>query len=221
MGCLRSVGCLVMLGVVGGAAWLFRADWEPVVKRAASGVLSSPEQSAAIHWEPISAQGSSRARDAIEGLGARNGPVFANVAPADLASYVFDALTRALPPSAANVEAAAIGEQLAVRADVRLADFGGPSSFGPLAGMLGEHEPVRFVGTLAMTQPGLAEFRVSSLMIKDLAVPQSMIPKLVERMGRGPRPSGISPNALAFAVPPYIADVRVHDGKITLYKTVP
>jgi len=210
-----------MLGVVGGAAWLFRADWEPVVKRAASGVLSSPEQSAAIHWEPISAQGSSRAREAIEGLGARNGPVFANVAPADLASYVFDALTRALPPSAANVEAAAIGEQLAVRADVRLADFGGPSSFGPLAGMLGEHEPVRFVGTLAVTQPGLAEFRVSSLMIKDLAVPQSMIPKLVERMGRGPRPSGISPNALAFAVPPYIADVRVHDGKITLYKTVP
>jgi hypothetical protein len=48
-----------------------------------------------------------------------------------------------------------------------------------------------------------------------------MIPKLVESMGRGPRPAGVSPNALAFAVPPYLADVRVHDGKITLYKTVP
>ncbi len=210
-----------MLGVVGGAAWLFRADWEPVVKRAANGVLSSPEQSAAIRWEPISAEGSSRARDAIEGLGAHSGPVFANVAPADLASYVFDALTRELPPSASNVEAAAIGEQLAVRADVRLADFGGPSSFGPLSGMLGEREPVQFAGALAITQPGLAEFRVSSLTIKNLAVPQAMIPNLVQRMGHGPRPAGISPNALAFAVPRYIADVRVHDGKITLYKTVP
>lgn len=221
MGCLRSVGCLAMLGVVGAAAWLFRADWEPVVKHAASGVLASPEQSAAIHWEPISAQGSSRARDAIERLGAHSGPVFANVAPGDLASYVFDALTRELPPSASNIETAVTGEQLAMRADVRLADLGGPSSFGPLSGMLGEREPVQLAGTLAITQPGLAEFRVSSLMIKDLAVPQAMIPNLVERMGRGPRPTGISPNSLAFAVPPYIADVRVHDGKITLYKTVP
>lgn len=221
MGCLRSAGCLVMLCVVGGTAWVFRADWEPAVKRAASRALSPPEQSAAIHWEPMSADGSSRAREAVEGLGARSGPVFANVAPGDLASYVFDALSRELPPSASNVEAAAIGEQLAMRADVRLADFGGLSSLGPLAAMLGEHEPVQFTGVLAITQPGLAEFRVSSLRIKDVAVPQAMIPKLVQNMGRGPRPAGASPNALAFAVPRYIADVRVHDGKITLYKTLP
>lgn len=221
MGCLRSVGCLVMLGVVGSAAWLLRADWEPAAKRAVSGVLSSPEQSAAIHWEPISAEGSSRARDAVDKLGARSGPVFANVAPGDLASYVFDALTRELPQSASNVEAAAIGEQLAMRADVRLADFGGASSLGPLAGMLGDREPVQFTGSLAITQPGLAEFRVSSLTIKDLAVPSAMIPTLVQRMGRGARPPGVSPNAMAFAVPRYIADVRVHDGKVTLYKTVP
>lgn len=219
-GCLRSIGCLVLLVVLGAAAWLFRGEWEPAVRRIATGSLSSPDQSAA-HWEPITAQGSSRARDAVDRLGAKSGPVFANVAPGDLASYVFDALTKQLPPSASNVEAAAIGEQLAIRADVRLADFGGPASFGPVAGMLSDREPIQFTGTLAITQPGLAEFRVTSMRIKDLAVPLAMIPTILQRMGHAPRPAGASPNGLPFAVPRYIADVRVHDGKITLYKTVP
>jgi len=219
-GCLRSIGCLVLLVVLGAAAWLFRGEWEPVVRRVATGSLSSPDQTA-VHWEPISAQGSSRARDAVDRLGAKSGPVFANVAPGDLASYVFDALAKQLPPSASDVEAAAIGEQLAIRADVRLADFGGPASFGPVAGMLSDREPIQFTGTLAITQPGLAEFQVTSVRIKDFAVPSAMIPSLLARMSRAPRPPGTSPNGLPFAVPRYIADVRVHDGKITLYKTVP
>jgi len=219
-GCLRSIGCLVLLVVLGVSGWLFRGEWEPVVRRVATGSLSSPDQSA-VHWEPITAEGSSHARDAIDRLGARSGPVFANVAPGDLASYVFDALTRQLPPSASDVEAAAIGEQLAIRADVRLADFGGPASFGPVAGMLSDREPVQFTGTLAITQPGLAEFQVTSVRIKDLAVPSAMVPSILARMSRAPRPAGTSPNGLPFAVPRYIADVRVHDGKITLYKTVP
>lgn len=219
-GCLRSIGCLVLLVVLGAAAWLFRGEWEPAVRRIATGAPSLADQSAA-HWEPVTAQGSSRAHDAIDRLGAKSGPVFANVAPGDLAGYVFDALAKQLPPSASNVEAAAIGEQLAIRADVRLADFGGPASFGPVAGMLSDREPIQFTGTLAITQPGLAEFRVTSVRIKDLAVPSAMIPSILQRMGHVTRPAGTSPNGLPFAVPRYIADVRVHDGKITLYKTVP
>ena len=218
--CLRSIGCLVLLVVLGAAGWLFRSQWEPVVRRVATGSLSPPDRSD-VHWEPITAQGSSRARDAVDRLGAHSGPVFANVAPGDLASYVFDALTRQLPPSASDVEAAAIGEQLAIRADVRLADFGGPTSFGPVAGVLSDREPVQFTGTLAIAEPGLAEFRVTSMRIKDFAVPSAMIPRILQRMGHAPRPAGASPNGLPFVIPRYLADVRVHDGKITLYKTVP
>jgi len=219
-GCLRSLGCLVLVVVLGAAAWLFRGAWEPAIKRVATGSLASSDQSAA-HWEPISAQGSSRARDAIDRLGGRTGPVFANVAPGDFASYVFDALTKELPSSASDVEAAAIGERLAIRADVRLSDFGGPASFGPVAGVLSDREPVQFTGTLAVAEPGLAEFRVTGMRIKNLMVPGAVIPRLVQRMGHEPRPAGASPNGLPFAVPRYIADVRVHDGTITLYKTLP
>ncbi|HSC33567.1 MAG TPA: hypothetical protein VLD17_17740 [Gemmatimonadaceae bacterium] len=217
--CLRSLGCLVLIVFLGAVAWLFRGQWEPAVKRFAGGSPSAEQ--AAAHWEPISALGSSRARDAIDRLGARSGPVFANVAPGDFASYVFDALTRELPSSASDVEAAAIGEQLAMRAEVRLSDFGGPAAFGPVAGVLSDREPVEFTGALAITEPGLAEFRVTNIRIKDLVVPSAMIPNLVGRMGREARPPGASPNGLPFAVPRYIADVRVHDGKITLYKTLP
>ncbi|MBX6331648.1 MAG: hypothetical protein IRY91_07360 [Gemmatimonadaceae bacterium] len=47
-----------------------------------------------------------------------------------------------------------------------------------------------------------------------------MIPRLLARLARAPRPSGVAADALALTVPPYIADVRIHDGKITLYKVV-
>jgi hypothetical protein len=223
MGCFRALGCLVAAIVLACAAFVFRAQWLPVVHRAVSGVLASSGSSStpAARWEPISAEGSSRARDAIDKLGARSGPVFANLSPGDLASYVFDALTRALPPSASNVEAAAIGDQLAIRADVRPADFGGRAAFGPLGNMFGDREPVQFAGTLEIVHVGQAEFRVTSLRIKDLAIPSAMVPSLLRNVARGRRPAGLAPNALALPVPDFIGDVRVHDDKITLYKTIP
>lgn len=236
MGCLRTVGCFTLLVVGAAIAWFFRASWLPLVERplreAVSGGAvappSKPSSDAAVkpaaaepRWEPVTAEGTSRARDAVQSLDRRAGPVFANLAPGDLAGYVYQQLAKELPPSAANVEAAAAGEQLWVRADVKLSDFGGAKELGPLAGMLGDRERVEFGGTLDVVRPGLAEFRVRSLRIKELVVPSALIPRLMARIARGPRPAGVAVDALPLELPTYIADVRIRRDKITLYKAIP
>lgn len=236
MGCLRTVGCFTFLLVVAALAWLFRADWMPLVDRpiratAGGSVASAPAGSArsapsapappALQWDAVTAEGTSRARDAVQSLDRRAGPVFANVAPADLVGYVYQQIAKELPPSADNIEAAAADEELWVRADVKLSDFGGAKELGPLAGMLGDRERVSLGGTLDVVRPGTAEFRVRDVKIRDFPVPAPLVPRLMRRIARGPRPAGVAAGALPVTLPSYIADVRILRDKITLYKAVP
>jgi hypothetical protein len=221
MGCLRNLGCLVLLVVIAAVAWAFRADWMPLVRgrvNRAAPVAAAPRPEV---WESATPDGAARAKEAIQKLGERSGPVFANLSPGDLLAYVEDALAKQLPPSVQHIEASATDGQLWVRAEVNPSDLGGAGALGPLAGMLGDREPVRFGGTIDIVRPGLAELRVQSLRIRDLPVPSSMIPKLIHSSGRDRRPAGVAADALPIPVPSYIADVRIRNGKITLYKAVP
>jgi hypothetical protein len=59
-----------------------------------------------------------------------------------------------------------------------------------------------------------------SLEVGGIAVPKAAIPRLLRNIERGRRPAGLADNALPLVIPPYIADVRIARGKITLYKDV-
>lgn len=169
-------------------------------------------------WQPLSPAGAARARTAIEGLGQRSGPVFANIRAGDLAAFVFDSLSRQFPPSAENLEAAVIGDQLHVRGTLRLSDLGGTQALGPLASMLGEREPVQFGGTLEMLGTGLAQYRVRLLKVREFSIPPRAIPRLLRNAGGKSRPQGLADDALPLVVPRYIGDVRIGDGRVTVYK---
>lgn len=214
-GCVRKLGCLVLLLVLAAALWFTRARWLPMVRGEPAGPAAG-----AVVWEPLTEAGAARARSAVAGLATRSGPVFVNLRPGDLASYVFVALSRELPPSSQNVAAAVIGDRMYVRAEVRLSDFGGGDVLGPLAGFLGDRETMMFGGTFEVIRPGLAQFHVQELKLRELTVPQRMIPRLVQRIGRGARPEGVAPDALPLEIPEHIGDVRVARGKVTLYKHV-
>jgi hypothetical protein len=215
-GCLRNIGCLVVVALLAVALWFTRARWLPLVSGDRPVELAAAEGV----WEPVSRAGAERARQAIAGLGTRSGPVYANLGPGDVASYVFLALQRELPPSAQNVAAAVIGDRLYVRADIALADVGGAEILGPLAGFLSDKETMMFGGTFAVVRPGLAQFHVKELKLRELAVPAKMIPRMLQRVARGSRPEGLAPDALPLVVPEQIGDVRVGRGKVTLYKSV-
>jgi hypothetical protein len=219
-GCLRRLGCFViLLLLLGAVAWFTRDRWYPRVRdwRAGAGAPAAP----AVVWEPLTPEGAERARQAVASLDRKSGPAFASTRPGDISAYVFTGVARQLPPSAEDVRAAAIGDRLYVRSVVDLSDFGGGKVLGPLAGFLSERDTVQFGGDFAIVRPGLAEFRVREIRLRELSVPQRLIPRLIAQIRRGGRPEGVADDALPLVVPKHIGDVRVARGRVVLYKTVP
>lgn len=211
MGCMRRLGFLILVFLAGGAVFLWLFYERP--RRAAETSPTAPL------WEPVTPEGAARARAAVQLLSRPTGPVFTNTSGADLAAYVFDELSKQLPPSAQQLEAAVIDDRLHVRALIKISDFGGSGALGPLASMLGDREPVEFGGNLELVRPGLAQYRVKVLRLRELSVPSRMIPRLLQRVARGARPPGLAEDALPLEVPSFIADVRIGQGQVTLYKS--
>jgi hypothetical protein len=214
MGCLSRLGCLALLVIIAVVAWLARDRWLPRVAGRASTLSTSGPV-----WEPLTPQGAQRTRQLLARLSQPSGPVFGNLSGGDVASYVYQSLAKQLPPSADSIEAAVIGDRLYIRASVRLQDLGGTSVLGPLAGMLAEREQMQFGGTFHVVSPQLAEYEVKDIKIRDLSIPATMIPRVLRQTERGSRPEGLSPDALPIVVPPYLGDVRIANGRVTLYKT--
>ena len=216
MGCFARLGCLLLIAVIAVVAWLTKDRWWPRITGHATSTASTGPV-----WEPLTAQGAQRTRQLLTRLSQPSGPVFGNLSGGDVASYVYQSLAKQLPPSADSIEAAVIGDRLYIRASVQLKDLGGTASLGPLAGMLGDREQMQFGGTFHIVRPQLAEFQVKDVKIRDLSLPQAMIPRVLRQTERGSRPEGLSEDGLPIVVPKYLGDVRIANGRVTLYKTVP
>ena len=87
--------------------------------------------------------------------------------------------------------------------------------------MLHDRETVMFGGMIDLVKPGLGEYRVQSVRVRDLPIPGPAIPRLLARLDRSPRPAGVHDDGMPLVIPAHIGDVRIKDGKVTLYKTVP
>ena len=225
LGCLRRLGCLTIVLLAGVLLYLNRDAWLPAFQRLTGVEISRPAAPPAAAadgaWQRITPEGASRARTGVQALSQRRGPVYATLAPADLASYIYDELRRQLPPTTENLEAAVFGDQLHVRAVMNLRDLGGAGALGPMAQFLGDRDTVQLGGTLAVVRPGLAEFRVRQIKLRQLAIPAALVPRILAQLNRGERPAGVAADALPLAIPTYVSDVRIARGRVTLYKSVP
>ena len=213
MGCIARLGCLIVLLILGVAAWFTRDRWMPHQIHSTASAVHAPV------WEPLSEQGASRTRTALSRLSQPRGQAFQTLSAADVASYVFMQASRPLPISPDSIQAMTDNDRLIVRSTVNVADLGGGGALGPIAAMLGDRAPIELSGTLRVVSPGLAEFQVVGVKVKDLSLPRGMIPGLISRLDRTTRPAGIDSDALPLPIPAYVGDIRVANGKITLYKT--
>lgn len=229
-GCIRRLGCLVVILLI-CAVWFFfyrsdsperttRQDPLPPLTSSSDGPAPGPVATAPRGWESLTTERAERGRAAVESLGQKSGPVFANLTAAEAASYLFLIVAKQLPPSAKNSEAFISGDRLQVRSDVKLSDFGGAAALGPLASLLSDRDSVRLGGTISMIRPGLGEFRLREVKLGKLNVPSPLIPRLAGQIRKGDRVEGSSADALPMKFPEYISDVRISNGRITLYKNV-
>jgi hypothetical protein len=220
-GCLKGAGCLVIILLL-VALWFWYARVErpaTVTVPAAGDRAATTATSVRSGWQPLTDADAERGRVAVQSLERSPGPVFANLTPAEAASYIFMVVAKQLPPSAKNAEASITGDRLYVRSEVELKDFGGAKTLGPLGMLLGERDSVRFGGTINMLRPGLAEFLVQEVKLGRIDVPTALIPRLLSQMKRSRAVEGISQNGLPMVMPPYISDVRISNGRITIYKS--
>ena len=218
-GFFRRLGCLLLIIIIAAGVWYWYARLPQ--SGGPTGVTTSAGPSTvATGWQPLTVADAERGRLAVQSLGRQSGPVFANLTPAEAASYILTVVAKQLPPSAKNAEASIIRDRLYVRSDVELKDFGGSKALGPLGMLLGERDSVRFGGTINMVRPGLGEFLIQEIKLGRIDVPPALVPRLLTQMKRGKTIEGISQNGLPMVMPSYISDVRIANGKITLYKSV-
>src|SRR6476659_445717 len=213
MGCIARIGCLILLVCLAIGAWFTRATWLP--KITGKPVVTS----AAPGWEPLTPEAGAAGKKKLDELARPSGPVFTNLSATEVASYVFQTVARTIPAQADSAEAAVIGDALFVRAVVPVREISGTGVLGPLAGLLNDRERLQLGGTFHVIRPGLSEFEVREIKLRDFKVPTGAIPRLVRQLSHGERPEGLSPNALPVTTPRSLADVRIANGKVTLYKT--
>ncbi len=214
MGCIARIGCLMVLAIAALVGWITRDKWMSKVPGAPTSTVAATPV-----WQPLSPAAGERGKRAIEAMQSPRGPVFANLTAAEIGSYVFQTVGKTLPSSSDSVQAAVIGDALYVSAIVPMKDLAGTGALGPLGGLLNDREKITIGGGFRVVRPGLSEFQVRELKIRDFKVPSGAIPRLVQQISRGNRPEGIAADALPVPTPKSLADVRIANGKVTIYKT--
>jgi hypothetical protein len=214
MGCIARLGCLVVLAVLAVFGWLNRDRWLHKV----TGSQTTTTATGPV-WEPLSPAAGERGRRAIEALARPSGPVFSNLTAGEVASYVFRSASGTLPTSADSVEAAVIGDALYVRAVLPMREIAGAGDLGPLAGLLNDRERIQLGGSFHVIRPGLSEFQIREIKLRDFNIPKGAIPRIVTQISRGTRPEGVSAGALPVTTPRDLGDVRISNGRVTLYRT--
>lgn len=216
-GCIGRLGCLLLLAVLAVGGWFTRPYWYPRVRAM---VVATPPSSA-ITWTPITPDVAAAGTRAAERLAARSGPVFANLTPAEFAAWQLTPAMKILGASAANPEASVHGDTLFVRASIAVSELGDPKTMGPLASMLDGRQPVLIGGRLAMTGPGLLGLQVTQMSVNELRLPGALVARIVRRISVQARTDSLAAGVIALPVPMSVADVRVTNGRIVLYKAVP
>lgn len=210
MGCLARLLILVLLAAAVFFAWLSRDRWWPGARE---------ERAVVPTWERLTPEGAQRARVALQRLQRPDGPVFASVSGGDIASYVLLDANRAASAFTDSAEAAVIGDQLVIRAPVPLRELGAGRDLGPLAGMLREREPVQVSGRLRVAAPGRGELTITEVRVRDFPLPTGIVARMLG--ANGGATGGRTDATVPVTLPRHIGDVRVGDGRITLYKNNP
>ena len=226
MGCLTRVGCLGVLAVAGaGAYWLY-GDQLPgeigqLAGRAGGAVTGTAPKTPTreIAWSSLN-DATADGSEAIARLGRRGGPQYVTLGAGDLAGFLASALARNLPRSSIDPQVAMQGDRILLRAVVDLRDFAGQGAFGSVIGAAMNGRDTLFLsGTLHTLRRGMAQYRVRALRLKGVDVPPRVIPSLVGTIRPRVTTDSLAPDGMPIPMPRYISDVRVNQGRVTLYRT--
>ncbi|HJQ10083.1 MAG TPA: hypothetical protein VJ840_03555 [Gemmatimonadaceae bacterium] len=220
-GFFRRLGCLILFIVLLFVAWYWYARVDRKQTSATDATtIDAATGSSSSGWQSFTPADAERGNAALNAFNRPSGPVFVNLTPAEAGSYLLSLVSKQLPPSATNAQAAVVGNKLYVRSEVEWKDFGNTSTLSSIRMLLGERDSVLLGGTISMIRPGLAELNVEEMKLGKFDVPAALRNRIVAEIKKKNTVRTVSPNALPVILPSYITDVRIANGKITLYKSV-
>lgn len=214
-----------MLAVGGGAYWLY-GDALPgklgelAGRRPATTATGGKDPGERpIAWASLT-DATSDGGEAVARLGRANGPQYVTLEAGDVAGFLATALARNLPRSSIDPQVALVDDRVLLRAVVDLRDFAGQGAFGAVIGAAMNGRDTLFLsGTLDAIRPGMAQYRVRELRLKGISVPQRVIPSLVGTIRPRVTTDSLAPDAMPILMPRFVSDVRVNQGRLTLYRT--
>lgn len=233
MSCLsRLVGTAVLGAAAVGGWWWYSGGNVPLPSSITSRIPFEPRRIdsmstaparglATARWQPIEDAAFSSAQTRLMRLGQRGGPPTVTLEAGELASFLVQPFARQLPSSAQGAVVAVVDDMVYVKSQVALADFGGSAILGPLTGALDRRDTIIIGGTFDLIAPGHAQFRIREVVVGEFSVPRPLVPKLIHATRRGIVDDGFSDDGYPVELPPYVGDVRISRGQITVYRVEP
>jgi hypothetical protein len=219
MGCLTApfklVGCLGLVALL-GLGWWYRDRLVPEGRALLEQVTSQARSTIGMPTGPAGARGRPGTRSlasATAKIDSLNGWRADSVVltPAEVASLLGQGLAPAFRRELDSLQVELLDDQIAVQARLRTERLP-KDALGPLAGAVRPWEPVEARGPLRVTGPGVGQWAVRWLRIRDVPLPAVVVERLLGRaLGTGVR------NAVPWAVPPGVRAVRVRPGAAILY----
>ena len=211
MGCLRKLGCLVLLLAALVAGFLLRDRLGALLRR----VRGTPEPAPLVYVTPAPGA-AARADAALGALARRGGPAYVDVTAAELASLI----ERQLAGGGRRVldsVAVALGDQrVEVRGSLDMSAV--PHRLlGSLSEGLGRRERVVAGGLLSARPDGHLVWTIDQLKIGEFLFPRSVIPAILHVMNL----TGADTPAVPIPLPASIGDVRVSPAGIRVYRASP
>jgi len=208
MGCLRRIGCLVILLAAVLAGYLYRDRIVAAYRR----LRGAPAPPPIVYVAPTPGA-AARAEAALRQLVRPGGPAYVDVTAAELAALIEQQLTG---PGSRVLDsvAVALGDQhVAVRGSLDVSAV--PRRLlGPLAEGLGRREPVVAGGTLAAGPDGRVVWTIDELKIRDFPFPHAVIPAILHVMNL----TDGKVAAVPIPLPAGVGDVRITPAGIRLYR---
>ena len=128
---------------------------------------------------------------------------------ADVASLIAGAVAGRERGALDSAEVRLATDDLEVRGRVDTRKL--PLSFGPLSGVVREHERVEIGGTLVFRHSGLAEWQVARARVRGIPLPREVVGRLLRQFG------ATGENVLPVPLPTSIDGLRVSPAGLVLY----
>jgi len=208
MGCLRRLGCLVVLLAAVVAGFLYR-DQLAALYRRVRGVAEPPPAV----FVPPAPGAAAQAESLLVRMVGRGGPAYVDLSAAELAGLIERQMTVARARVLDSVAVALGDQRVEVRGSLDVSAV--PRRLlGPLAEALGRREPVVAGGTLGAAPGGRVVWTIDELKIRDFPFPRSVIPAILHVMNLTDGKAA----AVPIPLPAGIGDVRVSRAGIRVYR---